>query len=227
MEYKSDNSPLTLADKNAHGIISKGLGNLYPHLPLLSEEGSQIPFETRETWDYFWLVDPLDGTKEFVKKNGEFTVNIALIHDNKPVLGVVYAPVKSLLFYAKAGEGAYFKEGDLVERQIKGSHPPAESPFIVIGSRSHGSPEFDKYMDTIKSQHDAVKVLAIGSSLKLCYVAAGLAHIYPRLGPTMEWDTAAAHAIVKEAGKGVYDFNSRQELSYNKKNLRNNWFIVE
>eukprot|EP01022_Parablepharisma_sp_SALTPOND_P004804 TRINITY_DN12100_c0_g4_i1.p2 TRINITY_DN12100_c0_g4~~TRINITY_DN12100_c0_g4_i1.p2 ORF type:complete len:248 (-),score=27.22 TRINITY_DN12100_c0_g4_i1:329-1072(-) len=219
VEYKDDKSPLTKADKEANRIITEELKKLYPDIPILSEEGKEVAYQTRKDWDLFWLIDPLDGTKEFIKKNGEFTVNIALIKDQTPVVGVVYAPVLQECYYAKSGEGAY-KDGEKL--------PFAKnSTYKVVASKSHRTPETDEFIESLKQTHENLELVSKGSSLKLCLVASGEADIYPRLAPTMEWDTAAAHAVVNESGKKVYEFTSKKELVYNKENLLNPWFVVE
>jgi len=199
-------------------VIVQELALKYPDIPMLSEEGKSIPYEERKGWGLFWLIDPLDGTKEFIKKNGEFTVNIALISDGAPVLGVVYAPILNLCYYAKSGEGAY-KDGVRL--------PCAKSDvFTVVASKSHNNEETEKFIESMKKECPNLQTKSIGSSLKLCLVAEGVADIYPRVAPTMEWDTAAAHAIVRESGKKVVDFSTREELSYNKENLLNPSFLV-
>ena len=199
-------------------MIVKMLLEGYPSLPLLSEEGKSIPYEERRGWSVYWLIDPLDGTKEFIKKNGEFTVNIALVSDGVPLLGVVYAPILDICYYAKKGEGAY-KDG--VRLPCAKSHP-----FTVVASKSHNNEETEKFIEMLKKEHQNLETKSIGSSLKLCLVAEGAAEIYPRLAPSMEWDSAAAHAIVKESGKKVVDFHTKEELRYNKENLLNPSFLV-
>jgi 3'(2'), 5'-bisphosphate nucleotidase len=236
VELKDDKSPLTLADKRAHEIISRELSRLA--YPILSEEGKNIPYEERKDWEYFWLVDPLDGTKEFVKRNGEFTVNIALIHNTRPVLGVVYVPVKAVLYYAAEGIGAYKLEGGdgpdsaasldaLVAKSRK--LPIADGPkrrFTVVASRSHMSRETEDHLNELKKEHGEVDVISAGSSLKFCLVAEGLADEYPRFGPTMEWDTAAGHALVEQANGVILEINTTNPLRYNKESLLNPWFTV-
>ena len=221
VEYKQDSSPLTLADKKANNIIETGLNKLIVNLPILSEEGENTPYEERKYWEYFWLVDPLDGTKEFVKKNGEFTVNIALIHKDTPVLGVVYAPALDICYWAKKGEGS-FKDGrPLPLKTIKQG-----DTYKIVTSRSHMSSETKIFINTIDTNKEK-KLISIGSSLKICLVAEGEADIYPRLAPTMEWDTSAAHAIISESSGKLTDQISRKSLKYNsKKELLNNNFIV-
>lgn len=245
VQQKEDKSPLTLADKRSHEIIADGLANLQGwSLPLLSEEGRAIPYKERKTWDMFWLVDPLDGTKEFVKRNSEFTVNIALIQNGNPLLGVIYIPVKNVFYFAAEGLGAYKIEA--CETEIPGSIEdllrisfrlplvslssgltPPESHVTVIGSRSHMSLETEQFINDLKKKYAEVDFLAAGSSLKFCLIAEGRADIYPRFGPTMEWDTAAGQAIVEQAGGKVLRAGSQEPLSYNKDNLLNPSFIVQ
>ena len=223
VEYKQDNSPLTLADKKANDIIETGLNQLSVNLPILSEEGKDIPYEDRKHWEYFWLVDPLDGTKEFIKKNDEFTVNIALIHKDTPVLGVVYAPALDVCYWAKQDEGA-FKDGQKLPLKAANQR----DTYKIVASRSHMSDETQVFIDAINTRKEK-ELISIGSSLKICLVAEGEADIYPRLGPTMEWDTGAAHAIVDESGKSLerYMNGKYSEHEYNKENLLNQWFIVK
>ncbi|WP_434637283.1 3'(2'),5'-bisphosphate nucleotidase CysQ [Sulfurimonas sp. NW7] len=221
VEYKDDNSPLTEADTKANEIIGLALQKLYPNIPILSEENKQTAYETRKNWQYYWCVDPLDGTKEFIKHNGEFTVNIALIHKDTPVLGVVYAPATEEMYKAKKGKGA-FKNGQKLPLHVN-SHPQKE--LRIVASKSHLSPETQAFIDALAAEKKEQSNR--GSSLKLCMVADGSADIYPRLGPTMEWDTAAADAIVRQSGKMTYQFENMQPLVYNKKNLLNPWFIVK
>ena len=222
VEYKQDSSPLTLADKKANEIIEDGLNQLLVKLPILSEEGKDISYEERKHWEYFWLVDPLDGTKEFVKKNDEFTVNIALIHKDTPVLGVVYAPALDICYWAKQGEGA-FKDGQKLPLKTESQR----ETYKIVASRSHMSDETQAFIDNIDTDKEK-KLISIGSSLKICLVAEGEADIYPRLGPTMEWDTGAAHAIVNESNKRleVYKNNKFTPHLYNKSDLLNQWFVV-
>ena len=229
VEQKRDDSPLTLADKNAHHKIVETLGDIYP---ILSEEGKQTPYEERKKWDTLWLVDPLDGTKEFIKKNGEFTVNIALIKQGKPVMGVIYVPVKKCLYLGEISMGAFKYDNIENYEQFDCTHfkkLPLETPkvFTVVGSRSHMSQETQEYFNQLKQQHQQVEIISVGSSLKLCMVAEGKANEYPRFAPTMEWDTAAGHAIVSSMGGGVLLHQSQQQLVYNKENLLNPWFLVK
>ena len=219
VEYKNDKSPLTLADKTSHNVIVKGFKKY--NLPILSEEGKNIPYEERREWELFWMIDPLDGTKEFVKKNGEFTINIALIYKNEPVFGVVYTPVLDWIYF-NDNKNAYKIENDkIIKLPIKRD----DDKFIIVASRSHLNEETKKFIDNIKTDKEK-EFISIGSSLKLCLVAEGKADIYPRLAPTMEWDTAAADAVVRKAGKRVCQFDNELSLQYNKENLLNPHFIV-
>jgi len=221
VKFKKDKSPLTLADQKANEIIESYLIN--SKIPILSEEGNQQEYEQRKNWDMLWIVDPLDGTKEFVKKNGEFTVNISLVEKGIPIIGVIFAPVKDILYY-----GSYkgvFRE--INEKTIQLPIKNKSQILYVVASRSHNTKETDEYFEKLKKEKGAIEILSIGSSLKFCLVAEGSADIYPRFSPTMEWDTAAGHAIANYAGKKVIDLVSKKEITYNRKNLKNNWFIVE
>jgi len=209
VEYKADESPLTAADLAAHELIDAGLRELTPDIPIISEESCDVPFAERQTWQRYWLVDPLDGTKEFVKKTGEFTVNIALIENHQPVLGVVHVPVKKVSYYAALDSGAYRHGDDGVHEFIQTRE--ATTPLVVVGSRSHKG-DLDQALAKL-GEHT---MTSMGSSLKLCLVAEGSADLYPRLAPTCEWDTAAAHAIVRVAGGQVTDLEG-QPLRYNTK----------
>ena len=222
VEYKQDSSPLTLADKKANDIIEDGLNQLSVNLPILSEEGNNIPYEDRKHWEYFWLVDPLDGTKEFVKKNDEFTVNIALIHKDTPVLGVVYAPALDVCYWAKQNDGA-FKDGQKLPLKTESQR----NTYKIVASRSHMSDETQTFIDAIDTDKEK-EIISIGSSLKICLVAEGEADIYPRLGPTMEWDTGAAHAVVSESGKNLQKYKEGEysKHEYNKEDLLNRSFTV-
>mgnify|MGYP006411490787 CR=1 FL=1 len=222
VEYKQDNSPLTLADKVANDIIETGLKELLVNIPILSEEGRDVPYNDRRNWEYFWLVDPLDGTKEFVKKNDEFTVNIALIHKDEPILGVVYAPALDICYWAKQNEGA-FKDYQRLPLKIEGQR----NTYKIVASRSHMSNDTQVFIDAIDTNKEK-ELISIGSSLKICLVAEGEADIYPRLGPTMEWDTGAAHAIACESGRTLNRYNNSvySKHFYNKIKLSNDWFIV-
>ena len=221
VEFKEDNSPLTEADLRANLIICEELQKLYPDIPILSEENTNVEYEIRKNWGYYWCIDPIDGTKEFIKKNGEFTINIGLIHNKTPVLGVVYAPALDMLYYAKKNKGAY-KNGKKLPLYINKN--PKEK-LVVATSKSHQTNETSKYIDSLKTIKKTI--LTKGSSLKLCMVAEGVADIYPRLSPTMEWDTAAADTVVREAGKMTYQFDLEEPVVYNKENLLNPWFVVK
>ena len=221
VDNKEDHSPLTAADMAAHKLICRKLPELTPGIPILSEESADIPYATRQTWQRYWLVDPLDGTREFIKRNGEFTVNIALIDQHKPVLGVVQVPVKHICYYAAEGVGAYKRElSKTISLRVKQT---TTGIFKVVGSRSHGS---EKQMKFIEQLGNNVELMAIGSSLKFCLVAEGLVDIYPRFGPTSEWDTAAAQCIVEQAG-GIVTDTAFKPLRYNtKESLLNPEFLV-
>lgn len=220
VEQKEDRSPLTEADRAAHEIICARLETLTPDVPVLSEESAKVDYEKRADWKRFWLVDPLDGTKEFINRNGEFTVNIALIEGHRPVLGVVYVPVTGLTYYAAAGHGAFKQKGECEVQAIKTRRFNGGKP-IVVASRSHAGPETEAFLKNL-GEHD---VVSMGSAIKLCLVAEGTADVYPRLGPTMEWDTAAAQCVVEAAGGRVTDLK-RQPLAYNKPSLLNPFFMV-
>lgn len=228
VEYKADDSPLTEADKAANAVIMDVLSTHYPAMPVISEENKEVPYSQRSGWGEFWLVDPLDGTREFVKKNGEFTVNIALVHDGAPVAGVVYRPVDGTLYCAESGAGA-FKSigGGMPERIFNDRHYSTCDEVTVVASRSHRTPETDAFVEGLHAEGKAVECLAAGSSLKLCLVAEGSANVYPRFGPTMEWDTGAAHCVVLESGRQVLNYQTGEPLLYNKPSLRNPWFVVE
>ena len=224
VNLKDDDSPLTMADKASNQIITKELKYLTPEIPILSEEGKSVPYDKRKNWEYFWLIDPLDGTKEFVKKNGEFTINIALIYKNTPIIGVVYSPVLNVCYWAKKDEGA-FKDGKKLPLKVK----RGKNVYKIVASRSHMSNETKDFIEAIDTDKEKL-IISIGSSLKICLVAEGEANIYPRLGPTMEWDTAAAHAIVNESNalfNKYIDKDTYQQHVYNKKNLLNDWFVVK
>ncbi|GAB64085.1 MAG: 3'(2'),5'-bisphosphate nucleotidase CysQ [Candidatus Jettenia sp.] len=257
VEKKEDNSPLTIADKRSHEIIAKHVSQLtnqkaYITGRILSEEGKDIPYEERKNWEYFWLIDPLDGTKEFIKRNGEFTVNIALIHDGKPVLGIIYAPVLKVFYFAAEGIGAYklLNKNDVMsetkldikneesvevlkkmsqrlpldERPTTASNP--SSTITIVASRSHLSKETEDYIYGLKQKYREIELISVGSSLKFCLIAEGKADIYPRFAPTMEWDTAAGQAIIEELKGKVIEFGVGGPLKYNKENLVNPWFVT-
>jgi len=220
VKVKADNSPLTQADLASDRIIAKGLDELGLGWPVLSEESAQIAYAERQTWSCFWLVDPLDGTKEFIKRNGEFTVNIALIENGQPVLGVVYAPALGVCYYGARNVGAFVQHGEQSHTIRVLPHIAGQS-IKVVASRSHS----DERTLALLKKLDEFQCISMGSSLKLCLVAEGVAHFYPRLGPTMEWDTAAAHAVVRAAG-GVVHNREGNELTYNKPDLHNPEFFV-
>jgi len=221
IEHKEDRTPLTEADMAAHNAIVAGLSVLTPDIPILSEESANIPFYERSQWDSYWLVDPLDGTREFIKRNGEFTVNIALIRDHRPVLGVIVVPVSGLCYYACDGQGSYKQKPDSKSEEIK-VRPYSPKHLVIAGSRSHSSDKLGEFLANI-GEH---VLISMGSSLKSCLVAEGKADIYARFGPTSEWDTAAAHCIVEQAGGNLTDMQM-QTLRYNTKDsLLNPPFLV-
>lgn len=236
VERKADNSPLTIADRKAHETIVEILKDT--SFPILSEEGKSLPFEMRNGWETLWIVDPLDGTKEFIKRNGEFTVNIALVLKGKPVMGVIYVPVKKVLYFAEDTLGAYKIEGikdldhksldDLISEAVRlPDKSISRTNFVMVASRSHLTPETENYIDKMRAVHGDLELVSIGSSLKICLVAEGRADVYPRFAPTMEWDTAAGHAIASAAGMEVYQAETDLPLQYNKQDLLNPWFVVE
>lgn len=232
VEFKSDESPLTMADQNAHIAIEKEL--LTTSIPVLSEEGKSMSFADRKDWNRFWMVDPLDGTKEFVKRNGEFTVNIALIENGKAILGVIYVPVSKELYFAAQGIGSFkieeITEFSTLEVLIPNSNAlpmnKQGEEVIIVASRSHLSKETEDFINEQKEIYPKVSTLSKGSSLKLCMVAEGLAKYYPRYAPTMEWDTAAGQAICELAGFEVVQYGTDIPVVYNKENLLNPWFLV-
>ena len=219
-EAKDDKSPLTIADKRAHQAIVEVLEKT--GLPILSEEGKSIPYGVRQNWEYFWLVDPLDGTKEFIKKNGEFTVNIALIHRSAPILGVVAIPVTNEIFYTSSSGVVLMRDGVKTLLSKRKSTDLIKEGIRVVASRSHMNDETQSFINKLK---DPVMV-SKGSSLKFLLIAEDKADVYPRFGPTMEWDTAAAHAIINAAGLKVFEQDKQTELQYNKPNLLNPNFLV-
>ena len=221
VEFKNDNSPLTIADQKANDIIEKHL--IKTNIPVLSEEGSHAPYFERKQWDLVWIVDPLDGTKEFVNRNGEFTVNIALIRKGKPVLGVIYVPVSKCLYYGSSNGSFKIFNAKHNKLPLKKTN----KVFTVVGSRSHMNVETEKYLEELKKENGIIEIISMGSSIKICLVAEGVADVYPRFAPTMEWDTAAGHAIANYAGKKLVDLATKEEMVYNRPNLKNNWFIVK
>lgn len=261
IEKKADNSPLTIADRKAHEVIMSYLQDT--EYPVLSEEGKHLPYEVRAQWHALWIVDPLDGTKEFIKRNGEFTVNIALIEEGTPVFGVIYVPVKKTLYWGEISSGAYKMEGivarngrsleEMKETALRLPSPKdcqaledtnrvqSPVPFVIVASRSHLSAETEDYINEKRKQHPDIEMVSVGSSIKICWVSEGIADEYPRFAPTMEWDTAAGHAIAKAAGAEVYQASAEvyqtgadtcqmrkeEPLVYNKPDLLNPWFIVK
>lgn len=222
VQHKNDRSPLTEADMTAHRVIVAGLQKLTPQWPVLSEESAATDFAERSAWREYWLVDPLDGTREFVKRNGEFTVNIALISDHQPVLGVVYAPVTRTAYYAAQDSGAY-KQVNRQSAQAIHARACSERGMTIAGSRSHAGESLKNFLACLGEE---THVLSVGSALKICLVAEGQADLYPRFGPTSEWDTAAAQCVAEQAGAHLTDLQ-RQSLRYNTKDsLLNPFFLV-
>ncbi|KAB2813765.1 3'(2'),5'-bisphosphate nucleotidase CysQ [Phaeocystidibacter luteus] len=232
---KEDKSPLTEADMAAHTAIMKWLDQT--DIPVLSEEGKSIAFEERSAWGTLWVVDPLDGTKEFIKRNGEFTVNIALVENGVPVFGVIYVPVKHTLYFGGTAIGSFKVErissdtqfDSMDELMTAATKLPGNTPktFTVVGSRSHMNDDTKEYIDSLKEEHGDVEIMSKGSSLKICMVVEGEAHEYPRFAPTMEWDTAAGHALVLGVGKQMVIPSSGEPLQYNKRDLLNPYFLVK
>lgn len=240
VSLKEDRTPITEADRLANAIINEGLKKLFPDIPIISEENSEIPYDIRRKYEYCWLLDPLDGTKEFLKQNGEFTVNLALIQQGKPVAGFISVPVKGLFYFAVKGQGAFKieigeqREADRSKRQIKpikqgnklqlrAAQFSMDDPGLtVLASRSHFDSETRKFIESLNQP----RLESRGSSLKFMMLAEGRGHLYPRLGRTMEWDTAAGQAILEEAGGQVVEFSSRQPLRYNKESLVNPPFLA-
>lgn len=233
IDQKSDFSPITRADLQANEIITNKLKPT--DLPILSEEGENIPYQKRKNWELFWLVDPLDGTKEFIKRNGEFTVNIALVKNNTPIAGIIYIPVTAEIFTAIVTEGTFklTTENDRItfqEIKTEGKKLPVErnnNVYKITSSRSHKNEETNRFIETIQEKHKDVEIVYTGSSIKFCRLAEGAADIYPRFAPTMEWDTAAGHAILKACGKNIWTTDHLSELTYNKPDLKNPFFIAE
>ena len=221
VSYKEDKSPLTIADQKSNDIIESYL--LKTKIPILSEEGKLTEYKDRKNWKLLWIVDPLDGTKEFVKRNGEFTVNIALVKNGEPILGVIFVPVKGWLYYGSSNGS--FRE--INEKKVKLPLINKSTNYKVVGSRSHQSPETKEYINHLRKRKKNIEIVSMGSSLKICLIAEGSADVYPRFAPTMEWDTAAGHAIAKYAGKKLIDLESKIEMIYNRPILTNNWFIVK
>ena len=240
VEYKEDDSPLTLADKKASLKITEILEPF--QIPVLSEEGEHTAYDVRKHWEQLWIVDPLDGTKEFVKRNGEFTVNIALVKQGVPQIGVIYSPVLKDMYFAAAGIGAFkinkhdflaiedhIATKTLDELICLASKLPmthSHKAYRVVASRSHMSSETYHYIERLKQQHGNVEIVSTGSSIKMCWVAEGMANEYPRFGPTMEWDTAAGQAILQGAGCELIDHETGKAMQYNRPELLNHWFIA-
>ena len=223
IEQKDDRTPLTEADLAAHKTIVNGLSTLTPDLPILSEESStKTPFSERQNWQQYWLVDPLDGTREFIKRNGEFTVNIALIESQRAVLGVIVVPVTGVCYFGGQGVGAFKRDEQGHTENIKVRDLATDQAMVIAGSRSHGSPEFNRFIEKV----DKYQLISIGSSLKSCLVAEGKADIYARLGPTSEWDTGAAQAVVEAAGGAVYTLDMKPLLYNSKESILNPHFLV-
>lgn len=234
VEMKADHSPLTRADKAAHELIAEVLSAT--PFPVLSEEGTAVPFKKRSKWKTLWIVDPLDGTKEFIKRNGEFTVNIALVEEGVPMLGVIYVPCRKELYYASERTGAHKVTGvdwnnqlaypEIKKRAVRLPLSTGHQGIVVVASRSHQTKETSEFIENLRKKGMPVTLISSGSSLKICAVAEGSADIYPRFAPTMEWDTAAGHAIARAAGCMVSQADGKTPLVYNKEDLLNPWFIV-
>lgn len=239
--YKQDASPVTLADQKASDKIIGELKQF--NIPVLSEEGVHEAFEIRQRWEKLWIIDPLDGTKEFVKRNGEFTVNIALVENNIPTLGVIFSPVFKDIYFAAKGIGSYkissndfvsvinsVKSTNINELILLAKKLPIVTDrknYVVVASRSHMSTETYQHIENLKREHNSIDIVTTGSSIKMCWVAEGIADEYPRFGPTMEWDTAAGQAILQEANAILIDFETKEAMKYNRENLLNNWFIAK
>lgn len=233
VEYKKDNSPLTKADLVSNKIIKTELQK--SKLPILSEEEKKIDFDSRKNWNELWIVDPIDGTKEFIKRNGEFTVNVALVRNKTPIIGVIYAPILKTLYFSSVEIGSYKFENinlnnfniiKILNSAIKLPIIRVNKIYTIIISRSHISKQTELYMQRIKNLKGEIKTIHSGSSLKMCLVAEGKADAYPRFAPTMEWDTAAGQAICEQAGFKVINWKTKKSIQYNRRNLRNDWFIV-
>ena len=233
VELKGDNSPLTRADTASHDVIMSYLETT--EIPVLSEEGRNIPYKERKAWKQLWIVDPIDGTKEFIKRNGEFTVNIALIENNRPLMGVIFVPVTGDLYFSSIEMGAFKVAIDLKDYDVEallsmGNKLPLQredKTFTIVASRSHMSLETREYVQQMRDINGEVNLISKGSSLKLCMVAEGTANCYPRFAPTMEWDTAAGQAICEHAGFEVIDWSTKKNMLYNREELLNNWFLVK
>lgn len=227
IQEKADRSPLTEADRRSNELILTALQNIYPDIPCLSEETNALDYSERRNWTRCWIIDPLDGTKEFIKKNGEFTVNIALVAAGVPVLGVVYQPCGDVLYQADAAHGASKSVAGSAPVQLRGGPHYLDLDTVrVVASRSHMTPETESFVENLRRSGRTVEFTSSGSSLKICRVAEGAADVYPRYAPTMEWDTAAAHALAMHAGRRVTHWQTGEALSYNKPDLLNPWFLV-
>lgn len=234
VDLKNDASPVTIADKAAHQIIHEQLANLYPDIPIISEEGQIADFAVRQKWRSAWLVDPLDGTKEFIKKNGEFTINIGLIENGVPVLGVIYIPAQDTMYFASLEIGSYklsncthsLEAQTVMQAAQQLPLPKMHDGLRIVVSRSHFSPETENYLSELTQQYAKVETISSGSSIKMCLVAEGAADVYPRLSYSMEWDTAAGEAIVKYSGAQVEVYPSQQPMLYNKEHLKNPFHVV-
>lgn len=246
VDYKEDRSPLTLADTRSHEIIAGRLK--HTDVPVLSEEGKNIPAAERRRWQRLWVVDPLDGTKEFIKHRGEFTINIALVENERPTLGAIFVPVKNVLYFGRLEDGSFRLDdgqaladlaraddagdarGAIDQLKARSARLPLDlethTPFVIVGSRSHATPELHAYVDQKRRELGEVRFVSAGSSLKYCLVAEGRADIYPRLGPTMEWDTAAGQVIAEAAGATITRHDTGGPMTYNKEDLLNPWHIV-
>tara|TARA_R110001606_G_scaffold221559_6_gene369250 strand:- start:77 stop:868 length:792 start_codon:yes stop_codon:yes gene_type:complete len=233
VEIKGDNSPLTKADKDSHRVLVSYLEKT--GIPILSEEGKEIAYKERKGWNQLWILDPIDGTKEFIKRNGEFTVNIALVKNQKAIIGVIFVPALGDLYFSTLALGSFkinvnlnnFSIRKIINTADKLPLQREDQRFTIVASRSHMSVETEEYISEMRTLHGPVKLISKGSSLKLCMVAEGKADCYPRFAPTMEWDTAAGQAICEHAGFKVVDRNTKKNILYNRKQLLNNWFIVE
>ena len=232
IEIKGDNSPLTKADTASHKVIMSHLETT--EIPILSEEGRDITYQERKAWKQLWIVDPIDGTKEFIKRNGEFTINIALIKDQRPLIGVIFVPVTGVLYFSSKEIGAFKISVNLDDYNVEALLTKADKlplqredkTFTIVASRSHMSPETESYVKEMREKHGAVNLISKGSSLKLCMVAEGTANCYPRFAPTMEWDTAAGQAICEHAGFKVLDWKTKKSMLYNREEVLNNWYLV-
>ncbi|OEH92150.1 3'(2'),5'-bisphosphate nucleotidase CysQ [Bacillus solimangrovi] len=237
VEVKDDNSPLTQADQRSHNTIKRGLKAIDSTIPVLSEEGKEMSYSERREWKQFWLVDPLDGTKEFIKKNGEFTVNIALIEGKYPSIGIIYAPALDVFYFGRVGEGAYklenaskaevSNEEELLQKSFGLPEQGNRQVKRAVASRSHMSEETEAYIKELEAMYGEVEVVSSGSSLKFCLIAEGKADYYPRYAPTMEWDTGAGQAIVEAAGGTVTRYEDNDRFYYNREDLLNGWFLVQ